>query len=58
MKGIVIEDYGNFKKGDEVQFYEYNKWLGKLGSYVMVRNLSQGTLEWIEQDKIKWLKDE
>lgn len=58
MKGIVIEDYGNFKKGDEVQFYEYNKWLGKLGSYVMVRNLSQGTLEWIEQSKIKWLKDE
>jgi hypothetical protein len=51
--GTVIKDYGNFKKGDRVEFVKCDV-MGWISLFYKVHNLNQDFVEWIENRCINW----
>ena len=43
----------NFKKGDKVEFVEYD-FMGAMSNFYKVRNTTQNFVEWIEKRYIQW----
>lgn len=53
MTGTINKDYGYFKKGDKVEFVEYDV-MGCMSPFYKVRNTTQDFVEWIEKKYIVW----
>ena len=53
MTGTITKDYGYFKKGDKVEFVEYD-FMGAMSNFYKVRNTTQNFVEWIEKRYIVW----
>ena len=53
MTGTITKDYGYFKKGDKVEFVEYD-FMGAMSNFYKVRNTTQNFVEWIEKRYIMW----
>ena len=53
MTGTITKDYGYFKKGDKVEFVEYDV-MGWMSPFYKVKNTTQNFVEWIEKRYIMW----